>query len=236
MVKRRLLLISNSTSHGSGYLDHCAGIIENFLGRDENTVAFVPYAKNDMDGYERIAGSRFVRMGYRLKSVHGSKSPEKVIGECDAVFIGGGNTFLLLKRLYENGLVSVIRERVSEGMPYIGTSAGTNVACASIKTTNDMPIVYPPTFNALGLVPFNINPHYADPDPRSTHMGETRQQRLREFHEVNSTPVVGMREGSMLRVEGNTITLLGSTGAVLMLQGGEPVDYNPGSDLSWIII
>ncbi|MGA1821756.1 MAG: dipeptidase PepE [Thermoplasmatota archaeon] len=236
MEKRRLLLISNSTSHGSGYLDHCAGNIEDFLGRDERKVAFVPYAKNDMDGYERTAGSRFVRMGYRLKSVHGSNSPGEMIGDCDAVFIGGGNTFLLLKRLYDKGLVDVIRDRVSEGMPYIGTSAGSNVACASIMTTNDMPIVYPPSFTALGLVPFNINPHYVDPDPRSTHMGETRQQRLREFHEVNSTPVVGLREGSMLRVENNNIRLLGSTGAVLIVKGGEPVDYNPGSDLSWILI
>ncbi|HEV8204841.1 MAG TPA: dipeptidase PepE, partial [Pyrinomonadaceae bacterium] len=150
-------------------------------------------------------------------------------------FIGGGNTFRLLKTLYEFDLIDVIRERVDAGMPYIGSSAGSNMACPTIRTTNDMPIVQPPSFNALGLVTFQINAHYLDPDPNSKHMGETREERINQFHEENEMPVVGLREGAMLRIENGETILRGSTGARIFRRGLEPIEILPGARLDGII-
>src|SRR5262249_31011347 len=183
-LSMRLLLISNSTQHGTGYLDHCADAIAAFLGRDVTRVLFVPYAAFDRDAYAARARARFEAMGYGLDSVHDfAGGPVRAVEQAAALFVGGGHTFPLLDVLWRGGLVDPIRRRVkSEEMPYIGASAGTNVACPSLRTTNDMPIVEPPTFVALDLVPFNINPHYQDPMPESTHMGETREQRIAEFH------------------------------------------------------
>ncbi len=155
--------------------------------------------------------------------------------EAEAISVGGGNTFRLLSALVELDLVEPIRRRVAGGMPYIGTSAGSNVACQSIKTTNDMPIVYPPTFDGLALVPFNLNPHYLDPDPNSSHMGETRETRIREFHELNEEPVLGLREGAMLRVEGERAELRGLRGSRLFRRGQEAQEYQPGDDLSFLL-
>ena len=152
-------------------------------------------------------------MGYELTSIHIAANPAQAVKDTDAIFIGGGNTFRLLKTLYDFDLLGPIRERVADGMPYIGSSAGSNVAAPTIKTTNDMPIVQPPSFDALGLVSFQINPHYLDPDPNSKHMGETREERIRQFLEENDTPVVGLREGAMLRIENGETILRGSTGA-----------------------
>ena len=170
---RRLLLISNSTLYGSGYLDHAEEEIRRFLGHAAR-VLFVPFALYDRDVYAKLARDRFGAMGYRLDSAHEARDAAGAVAEADAVFVGGGNTFRLLKSLYDYDLVAPIRRRVNEGMPYIGSSAGSNVACPTIKTTKDMPIVQPPSFDALGLVPFQISPHYLDPDPNSTHMGETQ--------------------------------------------------------------
>jgi dipeptidase E len=142
--------------------------------------------------------------------------------------VGGGNTFRLLAELHRLGLLDVIRGRVRGGLPYLGVSAGTNVACPTIKTTNDMPIIQPPSFDALDLVPFQINPHYLDPDPNSTHKGETREDRIREFLEENETPVIGLREGSALLVDGNSVTLLGEKSARLFRRGAEPVEMESG--------
>ena len=228
---KRILLISNSTLHGSGYLDHAELEIRSFLG-DVKHVLFIPFALHDRDAYTATAQKRFEKMGLELSSVHNALDPEQAVLDTDAVFIGGGNTFRLLKALYDFKLLDPIRERVEAGMPYIGSSAGSNVAGPTIKTTNDMPIVEPPSFNALGLVPFQINPHYLDPDPNSKHMGETREERLRQFLEENDTPVAGLREGAMLRIENGETILRGSTGARIFRKGLEPVETLPGAHLN----
>lgn len=231
---RRLLLISNSTLHGSGYLDHAESEIRDFLG-EVNHVLFVPFALLDRDKYTATARARFQKMGYELTSIHSAANPAQAVKETDAMFIGGGNTFRLLKALYDFDLLDVIRERVDAGMPYIGSSAGSNMACPTIRTTNDMPIVQPASFNALGLVPFQINPHYLDPDPNSRHMGETREERIIQFLEENETPVVGLREGTMLRIENGETMLRGSTGARIFRRGFEPLEISPGAKLNELL-
>ena len=227
---KRLLLISNSTLHSSGYLDHAEAEIRSFLG-DVKRVLFVPYALFDRDAYAATAQKRFEKMGYELTSIHTAADPAQAVNDTDAIFIGGGNTFRLLKALYDFDLLGPIRERVADGMPYIGSSAGSNVAAPTIKTTNDMPIVQPPSFDALGLVSFQINPHYLDPDPNSKHKGETREERIRQFLEENDTPVVGLREGALLRIENGETILRGSTGARIFRKGMEPVETLPGAQL-----
>jgi dipeptidase E len=231
----RLLLVSNSTLHGGGYLDHCAGAITSLLF-SISRVLFVPYAVADRDEYAAKARARFEAMGFALDSVHDAREGAAIaVEKAEAVFIGGGNSFRLLDALWRNGLVEPIRRRALAGMPYIGSSAGSNVACPSIKTTNDMPIVQPASLAALDLVPFNINPHYLDPIPGSTHMGETREQRIAEFHEENEPPVVGLREGAWLVVDGATVTLQGSSGARLFRRGKPPVEYASGSRLDFLM-
>lgn len=226
----RILLISNSTLFGSGYLDHAEEEIRDFLG-NINRVLFVPFAIYDRDGYAATASERFKRMGYELTSVHNANDRFQAIAETEAIFIGGGNTFRLLKMLYDQSLMDPIRKRVAAGMPYIGSSAGSNVAGPTIKTTNDMPIVQPPSFEALGLVSFQINPHYLDPDPNSKHMGETREKRIQEFLEENDTPVLALREGAIARVEHGRTILKGSTGARIFRKGEDPVETFPGDEL-----
>jgi dipeptidase E len=174
-------------------------------------------------------------MGYAIDAVHEADDPARAVEQAEAVFVGGGNTFRLLLELYRRGLIEPIRRRVAAGMPYLGTSAGSNVACITIKTTNDMPIVEPPSLTALGLVPFNINPHYLDPDPDSTHMGETRETRIHEFHEENEPPVLGLREGAMLRVEASRATLRGRIGARLFRRGAPPEEMLPGASLDFLL-
>lgn len=225
-MTKRLLLISNSTLYGSGFLDHAEAEIRDFLGAIER-VLFVPFALHDRDGYAQKARERFARMGYALDSIHEISNKQQAVHEAHSIFIGGGNTFRLLKSLYDFELLSLIRERVENGMPYIGSSAGSNVAAPTIKTTNDMPIVEPPSFNALGLVSFQINPHYLDPDPNSRHMGETREERLLQYLEDNETPVVGLREGAILRIEEGVTLLKGSTGARIFRKGQEPLEILP---------
>lgn len=227
---KRLLLISNSTLYGSGYLDHAESEIRDFLG-NLRRVTFVPFALHDVDDYTATAQSRFEAMGYELTSVHKATDAREALNETEAVFIGGGNTFRLLKALYDLDLLETLRHLVNAGMPYVGSSAGSNLAAPTIRTTNDMPIVQPPSFDALGLVSFQINPHYLDPDPDPRHMGETRETRIMQFLEENSTPVVGLREGSMLRVEDGEITLRGSTGARIFRKGVDPLDVKPGDKL-----
>ena len=226
--KKRLLLISNSTQYGRGYLEHAEPELRDFL-RGVGRVLFVPYALKDRDAYAQTAQAKLEQLGFALDSIHRAPNTRQAAKEAEAIFIGGGNTFLLLKALYEHRLLDVIRRRAEGGMPYVGSSAGSVVACPTIKTTNDMPIVEPPSLASLGLVPFQINTHYIDADPGSTHMGETRDVRLREFHEENETPVVGLREGSMLRVENGVVVLKGSTGARIFRPGETPYEVVPGS-------
>jgi dipeptidase E len=228
--KRRVLLISNSTLHGSGYLDHAESEIRDFLG-DARKVLFVPYALYDRDAYASTAQERFQRMRYELNAIHTFSNPQAAVDEAEVVFIGGGNTFRLLKALYDFGVLDPIRKRVNAGMPYIGSSAGSNVAGPTIKTTKDMPIVQPPSFDALGLVPFQISPHFLDPDPNSTHMGETQEERILQFLEENDTPVAGLREGAMVRVEDGATILKGSSGARIFRKGLDPVETLPGARL-----
>lgn len=225
---KRLLLLSSSRVHGGGYLDHAEAEIRSFLQRTSR-VLFVPYALQDRDGYAAVARQRFEAMGVALDSIQEAADPKAAVENAEAMFVGGGNTFRLLNTLYQYELLSWIRERALTGMPYMGASAGTNLAGPTIKTTNDMPIVQPPSFEALRLVPFQINPHYIDADPNSTHMGETREQRLREYLEENDVPVVAIREAAIIRVEGDIITLEGAAGAKVFRRGREPYEIESGS-------
>ena len=229
-----LLLISNSTMHGGGYLEHCKHEIQDFLGKPKR-VMFVPFALADHDAYANKAREAFVAMGHAFGSVHTYNNKQQACDEADAVFIGGGNTFRLLSTLQHHGLIPIIQKRVLAGMPYIGSSAGTNVATPSIRTTNDMPIVQPASFTALQLVPFQINPHYLDPDPGSSHMGETREERIQQFHEEHEVPVLGLREGCMLRVHGPSMQLKGTTNARLFRRAQDPVEFQPPCDLSFLL-
>lgn len=223
----RLLLASNSTNPGQGYLEHLTDELVDAFAQSR-PVAFVPYALHDLDGYASIARKRFEELGLHLVSIHESADPAAALLDAEGIFVGGGNTFRLLERMIALSLIGVIRVLVRSGVPYLGTSAGSNVACPSIMTTNDMPIVQPPDFNALGLVDFQINPHYVDRDPDVAHGGETRQQRIMEFHQENATPVIGLREGSWLSVVDDTIELRGPNPARLFRAEAEPRELPPG--------
>ncbi len=232
--EKRLLLVSNSTVHGEGYLHHCASAINAFLGDCPSTL-FVPYALADHQGYADKARESFSKWGRTITSIHEAADPVQAVEQAHSIFIGGGNTFCLLNALYQNKLIEPIRKRAAQGMPYMGSSAGTNVACLTIGTTNDMPIVQPPSFEALQLAPFNINPHYLDPDPNSKHMGETREERILQFHEENAQPVVGLREGNWLLIEGDSVQLQGTTGARLFQRGQAPRELASPGDLSFLL-
>lgn len=223
----RLLLLSTSTVYGGGYLDYAETELRDFLA-GVSRVLFVPFALHDQAAYAARVAARFQGMGDGVDSLHNVADKRQAIANAQAIFIGGGNTFRLLKSLYEFDLLSVIRQHVGSGIPYIGSSAGSNVAAPTIRTTNDMPIVEPPSFNALGLVPFQINPHFLDADPNSRHMGETPEERILQFLEENDTPVVGLREGAMLRIENGACELKGSAGARLFRQGSEGIELRPG--------
>ena len=225
-----ILLLSNSTQPRRNYLDHAETEICELLG-DRKKVLFIPFAMHDRDGYAEQNRTRFAAMGYGLDSIHQSKDPAAAVQEAEAIFVGGGNTFRLLKALYNDDLLAGIRKRVQTGIPYLGSSAGTVVACPTLRTTNDMPIVQPPSFAALGIIRFQINPHYFDADPFSSHMGETRRQRLIEFVEETGQPVIALREGAMLCFEKGRARLGGSAFALIFSNAGEPAEMSPGSFL-----
>ena len=230
----RLLLISNSTNPGEGYLDHVAGAIGTFLA-GASDVLFLPFAMHDIAGYGKKTCARLNEMGIECRSASDVTDWKRAVDESGAIFAGGGNTFRLLKALHDLRLMPAIRSRVASGVPYMGASAGANVACPTIKTTNDMPIVEPQNFSALGLVPFAINPHYVDRDPDSPHQGETRELRIHEFHEENAEPVIGLREGSFLMVDGSRLHLDGTAHARLFRRDEAPEEVEPGTDLDFLL-
>lgn len=223
---KRILLASTSTVYGGTYLSYLQDeLMDFFTGIDE--ILFVPYARPSgitHDEYTQIAQQFFNRVGKRIVGLHTFADPKKAIRQAKAIFTGGGNTFVLVNQLYGLEVMDVLREAVENGTLYMGTSAGSNIAGQTMQTTNDMPIVYPPSFKTLGLVPFNINPHYLDPDPKSKHKGETRETRIKEFHVFNDTPVIGLREGSWLRVEDEKVSLKGDLTARIFLKGQEPYE------------
>ncbi len=227
---RRLLLLSNSTHHGQGYLDHAMEEIHAFLDGAAR-VTFVPFALQDRAGYAEKFRARLAAAGFEADALLGDAADRRRVEAAEAIFVGGGNTFRLLAALHDYGLIAPLRERVRAGMPYLGASAGINVAGPTIRTTNDMPIVEPPSFAALGLVPFQINPHYLDADPASTHMGETREQRIVEFLEENDRVVVGLREGGWIRVEASAATFGGLNGARIFRRGAPPEERLVGARL-----
>ena len=232
---KRVLLISNSTLYGSGYLDHAEQEIRDFL-RGARRIAFVPFAVYERGKYAAQARARFDRMGCEIVSLHDVSNPRQALQDADAVFVGGGNTFRLLKALYDFDLLDPMCRAVEKGLRYIGSSAGAIVAGPSLRTTKDMPVVQPPSFAALGLVDFQISPHYLDPDPSSTHMGETQEERILQFLEENDAPVAGLREGAMLRVENDVVTLKGSAGARIFRRGEKPVEVSPVAELAGLLL
>jgi dipeptidase E len=231
---KQLLLISNSTLYGRGYLDHAEEEIRGLVGR-RTRVLFVPYAVHDRREYAAKAQERFRAMGLSLTSVHDVSNMPRAVDEAEVIFVGGGNTFRLLKELHDHDLLDPIRRKVDAGVPYIGSSAGSIVACPTLKTTKDMPVVQPPLFEALGLVPFQISPHYLDPDPSCTHMGETQEERIMQFLEENEEAVVGLREGSMLLVRDGAVVLKGPNTARIFRRGEKAVEAPTGSNLSSVL-
>ncbi|MFF0270945.1 dipeptidase PepE [Kribbella sp. NPDC004536] len=228
-----LLLLSNSATHGRPFLEHALDALRDVL-RGVGEVVFVPYALSDHDGYTERIRAALEPLGVSVVGAHTAP-----LASAEAIFVGGGNTFRLVKTLYERGELDVIRDRVRDpldGAPYVGSSAGTNLAGPTLRTTNDMPIVQPPSFETLGLVPFQLNPHYLDPDPTSTHQGETRELRITEFLEENDVPVLGIREGTWLRLHADRLTLGGlSAGGRLFRRGTVPEEIPTGTDLSGLL-
>lgn len=233
---KKILIVSTSKIHGSTYMAYLLDEVKDFF-KGKKEILFIPYARPggiSHENYTAIPRGVFEQIGVRVKGIHEYDNPKQAIAEADGIFTGGGNTFLLLKTLYENGLIEPLREAVNSGTPYMGSSAGSNITGLTIGTSNDMPIVYPPSFDALQLVPFNINPHYQDPIPDDRHQGETREERINEFHFQNNQPVVGIREGSWLRVEDGKILLKGELSARLFEKGKKPREVEPG-DLSFLL-
>ncbi len=231
---KNMIIASTSTIHGSGYLDYILDDLNTFFKEIEE-VLFIPYARPSgisHDKYTKIVFAAFSKINKKIVGIHTYKNPIEAIENAKAIFIGGGNTFVLTNQLYNNNLITPLQTTIKEGTPYLGTSAGSNICGLTIKTTNDMPIVYPPSFKALGLVPFNINPHYLDPDTSSKHMGETRETRIKEFHNYNTQPVIGLREGSWLQVNDKSIILKGYLTARIFEYNKSPYEIESGTELS----
>ncbi|WP_295233339.1 dipeptidase PepE [uncultured Chryseobacterium sp.] len=228
-----IILASTSTLYGGSYLEYLREeLIDLYTGIEE--LVFIPFARPggiSHDGYTAKARTFFETLGIRVKGVHEFEDMKQAVDNAQAYFTGGGNTFLLVKTLHEEGLMKILKQNIDSGKPYLGCSAGSNIGGQNMKTTNDMPIVYPPSFDCMGLVPFNLNPHYLDPDPGLKHNGETRETRIREFLTQNTLKVVGLREGNWIRRKGNTITVEGSELTRIFEPGKEPYEIGPGSEL-----
>ena len=228
-----MIIASTSTVHGSAYLSYLLPELSSFFA-DVKTLLFIPYARPSgisYDAYTQKAKETFATIAVAVKGIHEYENPKEAIQNAEAIFTGGGNTFELVNQLYNKDIVSDLKQVISGGTPYLGTSAGSNICGLTMMNTNDMPIVYPPSFDTLGMIPFNINAHYLDPIADSTHMGETRETRIKEYHVFNTTPVLGLREGSWLMVSGNTIELKGTLTARLFQQNEIPYELESGSEV-----
>ena len=233
---KNIIIASTSTLHGGDYLDYLLPELEKHF-QNCKTLLFIPYARPGgitHEEYTAKVASAFAKINIDAKGIHEFENPTTAIKNAEGIFTGGGNTFLLVTQLYKNQLMDILAETVKNGIPYLGTSAGSNICGLTMQTTNDMPIIYPPSFQTLGLIPFNLNPHYLDPDNQSTHMGETRETRIKEYHAFNSVPVLGLREGSWLDVKGEKIILKGSLTARLFRQNQMPEEIESGTDLSFL--
>lgn len=234
-MQDNLFLLSNSNAPGMGFLEHAREALEEFLAGAQ-TVYFAPYAGSDYDHYTETVRSAFAPLGVSVVGLHTVEQPRQTLQTAQVLFVGGGNSFRLLKTLQTLDLLTLVRERVARGeLRYMGSSAGTNMACPTLRTTNDMPIVQPQSFEAFHLLPFQINPHYQDPLTDSLHMGETREMRILEFLEENDVPVLGLREGSWLRKQGSQLHLAGRADARLFRRHAAPQEYQPGADLSFLL-
>lgn len=231
---KNLIVASTSTVHGQKYLEYLSETLSDLFA-DTDEVVFIPFARPggiSHDEYTEKASEAFSEIGKKLVGIHTFDAPKEALSRAKGIFTGGGNTFVLVSQLYKYDLMASLRDRIFDGLPYLGTSAGSNICGLTMQTTNDMPILYPPSFKTLGVIPFNINPHYQDPDPKSKHMGETREERIHEFHSQNTIPVVGLREGSWLQVKGDNIILKGSLSARIFEKGKTPYEVHPESNLS----
>ena len=233
---KSIIIASTSTIHGSGYLEYLLEELKiHFKATD--TILFIPYARPggiSHDEYTNTAAKAFAKIDKTIKGIHEFENAEEAIKNAKGIFVGGGNTFVLVSQLYKNNALLAIKDAVKNGTPYLGTSAGSNICGLTMHTTNDMPIVYPPSFKTLGLVPFNINPHYLDPIEGSTHMGETRETRIKEFHAYNSQPVIGIREGSWIEVKDEKLTLKGTLEARVFEYNKTPYEIATNSDLEFL--
>ncbi|GAA3609953.1 dipeptidase PepE [Flavivirga amylovorans] len=230
---KNIIIASTSTIHGSDYLDYILDDLTIFFNEVKD-ILFIPYARPggiSHDEYTKIVNTAFSKIDKRVEGIHTFEDPIDAIKKAKAIFIGGGNTFVLTNQLYKNNIINTLQTVVKNGTPYLGTSAGSNICGLTINTTNDMPIVYPPSFKALGFVPFNINPHYLDPDKNSKHMGETRETRVKEFHNFNTQPVIGIREGSWLHVKDDSIILKGHLTARVFEYSKVPYEVESGTEL-----
>lgn len=230
---RHLIIASTSTVYNGKPLDYIMETLASLFKETDN-ILFIPYARPSgisHDDYTSKIQNAFKNIGKSVVGIHEFENPVEVIKQAKGIYVGGGNTFVLVNQLYKNNCLNALKQAVDNGTPYLGTSAGSNICGLTMNTTNDMPIVYPPSFKTLGFVPFNINPHYLDPDINSKHMGETRETRIKEFHKFNTQPVVGLREGSWLEVKGNTIQLCGALHARIFEYNSEAYEIESGTYL-----
>jgi dipeptidase E len=233
---KNLIIASTSTLHEGDYLEYLLPELKIHFEHCK-TILFIPFARPggiSHNEYTEKVALTFAKISKKLKGIHEFEDFSKAIINAEGIFTGGGNTFLLVSQLYKNNIMTLLADTIKNGTPYLGTSAGSNICGLTMQTTNDMPIIYPPSFQTLGLVPFNLNPHYLDPDLQSKHMGETRETRINEFHSFNTIPVLGLREGSWLDVKGAEITLKGNLNARLFRQNQTPEEIESGSDLSYL--
>ena len=233
---KNLLLASTSTLHGSDYLEYLLPELKQHFTNCK-TILFIPYARPSgisHEEYTEKTALAFAKIKLNIRGIHEYENPVEAIQNAEGIFTGGGNTFLLVNELYRNKIMIPLKETLEKGVPYLGTSAGSNISGLSMQTTNDMPIVYPPSFQTLGLIPFNLNVHFQDADIQSKHMGESRETRINEFHQFNNFPVLGLKEGSWLEIKANKIVLKGNLSAKLFRKNETPIDIAAESELSFI--